>query len=331
VAGVKAAGGVLSLEDLHRYAVVERAPIEIGYRGYKVYSMPSPSSGGIVLAEVLGILSERVKDPRALGRGSSAYLHIVAEALKHGFADRARLLGDADFVDIPLGKLLDPAYHRMLAARIDDKGVLPPEKYGLGGPAVPPPKDGGTAHLSVIDAEGNAVALTTTVNLGFGSRVLGGSTGIVLNDQMDDFSMQPGVANAFGLVGSAQNGVAPGKRPLSSMSPTVVLEGDRPRLVVGGAGGPTIISGTLQVLLNVLDWKMDVQEASAAPRIHHQWRPSTLQYEDEIPRDVIEGLERRGHKTASRGHLTLVNAVAGTAAGVEAAAEFRSGGAPAGY
>jgi gamma-glutamyltranspeptidase/glutathione hydrolase len=331
VKAVKAAGGVMTVEDLAGYKVIDRTPIESPYRSYRVVSMPPPSSGGIVIAEVLGILAERVKDPSTIARGSSAYLHVLSEALKHGFADRARLLGDADFVDIPLTKLLDPAYHKTLAARIDDKGVLPPERYGLGATGTGPPKDGGTAHLSIIDAEGNAVALTTTVNLGFGAHVLPGPTGIVLNNEMDDFSIAPGTPNAFGLVGSAQNAVAPGKRPLSSMAPTIVLEGDKVKMVVGGAGGPTIISGTLQVLLNVLDGKMDVQEASAAPRIHHQWKPNVLVLESEIPRDVIENLEKRGNKTATRGHLTLVNAVVRTADGIEAAAEFRGGGAPAGY
>jgi gamma-glutamyltranspeptidase / glutathione hydrolase len=336
VAAVTAAGGVLSAADLEKYAVVERQPITTGYRGFQVLSMPPPSSGGIVVSEALGILSQRVPDPVAAGRGSSAYLHLLAEALKHGFADRARLMGDADFVDIPLSRLLDPEYHRTLAARIDAEKVLPSDRYGLGASAGPPPKPGGTAHLSVIDAEGNAVALTTTVNLWFGARLLAGRTGIVLNNEMDDFSISPETPNAFGLVGSAQNAIAPGKRPLSSMSPTIVLKDGAVKLVVGGAGGPTIISGTLQVLLNVLDQGLDAQAASAAPRIHHQWKPEVLVAESDIPRDVVQGLERRGHKVspppaAARDGLGFVNVIVRTEQGLEAAAEFRSGGAPAGY
>jgi gamma-glutamyltranspeptidase/glutathione hydrolase len=332
VASVKAAGGVISLEDLAAYQAIERTPIEIDYRGSHVYAMPPPSSGGIVIAEALGILSERVPDPSKLARGSSAYLHVLAETLKHGFADRARLLGDADYVEIPLERLLSRDYHKQLAARIDDNKVQPLDRYGLGG-GTPPPKDGGTAHLSVIDAEGNAVALTTTVNTWFGAHVIAGKTGIVLNNQMDDFSIAPGTPNAFGLVGSAQNAVAPGKRPLSSMSPTIVVDAKdgAVKLVVGGAGGPTIISGVLQVMLNVLDFKLDAQAASAASRIHHQWRPETLSYEADIPQDVIDGLTRRGHKTAPRDTLTLVNVIVRTPEGLEAASEFRSGGAPAGY
>jgi gamma-glutamyltranspeptidase / glutathione hydrolase len=332
VKAVKEAGGVMLDTDLRRYAVVMRPPLEIGYRGFRVFSMPPPSSGGIVIAEVLGILAEKVKDPAKLGRGSSAHLHLLTEAFKHGFADRARLLGDPDFVEVPTAKLLDPAYHRALAARIDEGRVLPQEKYGMGGgPQLP--KDGGTAHLSVIDAEGNAIALTTTVNTWFGAHLLAGKTGIVLNNQMDDFATAPNTPNAFGLVGNAQNAVAAGKRPLSSMSPTVVLEGDKVKMVVGGAGGPSIITGTLQVLMNVLDFKLDAQAASAAPRIHHQWQPPTLSYEEDIPADVIEALGKRGHQTRMRPTLggSQVNVVVRTATGLEAASEFRGGGGPAGY
>jgi gamma-glutamyltranspeptidase / glutathione hydrolase len=329
---VKDAGGVLTREDLAGYEVHERTPIELSYRNHRVFAMPPPSSGGIVIAEALGILSERVPDPSKLKRGSSAQLHLLAETLKHGFADRARLLGDADFVQIPLERLLDRGYHRSLAAKIKDDGILPLEQYGLGGTPQPPPKDGGTAHLSVVDAEGNAVALTTTINTWFGAHVIAGKTGIVLNNEMDDFSIAPGTPNAFGLVGSAQNAVAPGKRPLSSMSPTIVLDGDRVKMVVGGAGGPTIISGTLQVMLNVLDFKLDAQAASAASRIHHQWRPDNLVIESDIPQDVVDGLSKRGHKIAVRDSLTLVNVIVRSDDGqLEAASEFRSGGVPDGY
>jgi gamma-glutamyltranspeptidase / glutathione hydrolase len=337
VAAVGKAGGVLSAADLEKYAVVEREPIATDYRGFQVLSMPPPSSGGIVVSEALGILSQRIPDPIAAGRGSSAYLHLLAEALKHGFADRARLMGDADFVNIPLSRLLDPEYHRTLAARIDAEKVLPSDRYGMGASTAPAPKPGGTAHLSVIDAEGNAVALTTTVNLWFGAHLLAGRTGIVLNNEMDDFSIAPETPNAFGLVGSAQNAIAAGKRPLSSMSPTVVLKDGAVKMVVGGAGGPTIISGTLQVLLNVLDQRLDAQAASAAPRIHHQWKPEVLVVERDIPRDVVQGLERRGHKVggpppaAASDGLGFVNVIVRTEQGLEAAAEFRSGGAPAGY
>ncbi len=332
VAAVKEAGGVVSAEDLARYAVIERTPIAIDYRGHRVQAMPSPSSGGVVIAEALGILAAKAVDDghAAPARGSSAQLHRLAETLKHGFADRALLLGDADFVKVPLDRLLDPGYHKSLAGRIDDKTTLSPTSYGSGA-GQPPPHDGGTAHLSVIDAEGNAVALTTTVNTWFGAHLVAGKTGIVLNNQMDDFAIAPNTPNSFGLVGNAQNAVAAGKRPLSSMSPTIVLAGDTVKMVVGGAGGPTIISGTLQVLLNVLDGGLNAQAASAAPRIHHQWEPNVLGHEPDIAPDVLEGLGRRGHKTAVRPSLAFVNVIVRTANGLEAATEFRSGGAPAGY
>jgi gamma-glutamyltranspeptidase/glutathione hydrolase len=334
VKATQAAGGVISHQDLLAYNVVEREPLSTSYRGHRVFTMAPPSSGGIAITEALGILSHKLANPpRGKGRFDSAYLHVLAEALKHAFADRARHLGDPDFVSVPMAKLLDPAYHRELAARIDDQHVLASERYGfVAGPAPAHPlRDGGTTNLSIIDGEGNAVALSTTVNLGYGAHVIAGSTGIVLNDQMDDFSLAPDVPNAFGLVGKDKNFVAPGKRPLSSMAPTLVLEGDDILLAAGGAGGPTIISGTLQLILNVIDGGLDAQAASASPRIHHQWTPDVLALEPEIPRDVLEALDRRGHKTHVREHICTANIVVKTQKGVEAAAEYRSGGAPAGY
>jgi gamma-glutamyltranspeptidase/glutathione hydrolase len=328
---VRDAGGVLSLDDLAQYRTKDRTPLETTYRGKRVFTMPPPSSGGIVIETALDILADKVPDPAKLGAGSSAYLHVVTEALKHGFADRARHLGDPDFVEVPIAQLTSPAYHHQLAARVRDDAVLPADKYGTPGADPTVPQDGGTAHLSVIDGDGNAVALTTTVNLYFGARLVAGDTGIVLNDQMDDFAIKPGVPNAFKLVGTDKNAIAPGKRPLSSMSPTIVLdEAGGVKLAVGGAGGPTIISGTLLVMLGVLDFGLDAQAASAAARIHHQWMPDTLAVEPQIPRDVIANLEKRGHKTKEREHIASVNIVVRTDKGIEAASEFRSGGAPAG-
>jgi gamma-glutamyltranspeptidase/glutathione hydrolase len=334
VKAVSGGGGVMTAADLSGYAATERTPLELPYRGLRVFSMPPSSSGGVVLIETLGILSARYPDRAALdklGRNSSAYLHVLAEAFKHGFADRARFLGDSDFVTVDLAHLTSPDYHRALAARIQDGAVLPRDAYGTAGGPAALHKDGGTTHLCVIDADGNAVSLTTTVNLGFGAKLVAGKTGILLNDQMDDFSLQPGVPNAFGLVGSTQNGVAPGKRPLSSMTPTLVLDGDRVKLAVGAAGGPTIITATTQVLLNVLDWQLDPQAAVAAPRIHHQWVPEPLMIESEIVADVRENLERRGHKLRELPRIGVANLVVRTERGLEAGAEPRSAGAPAGY
>jgi gamma-glutamyltranspeptidase/glutathione hydrolase len=334
VKAVKDSGGVLTADDLVGYAATDRAALETTYRGLRVFSMPPSSSGGIVLIETLGILSARYPDPGALaklGRNSSAYLHLLAEAFKHGFADRARLLGDSDFVSVDLPRLTNPAYHRELAGRIKDDAVLARDAYGMAGGPAAVHKDSGTTHLCVIDADGNAVALTTTVNLGFGARVVAGKTGILLNDQMDDFSLEPGVPNAFGLVGSTQNAVAPRKRPLSSMTPTIVLDGDRVKMALGAAGGPTIITATTQVLLNVLDFQLDAQAAVAAPRVHHQWLPDALMVEPDMARDVRDGLERRGQKLRELPRIGVANVIVRTDKGLEAGAEPRSAGAPAGY
>lgn len=334
VAAVRQAGGVMTAADLESYTVTERMPIEVMYRGLSVMAMPPPSSGGAALAETLGVLAARYPDGAALvklGAGSSAYLQVLAEAMKHAFADRARHLGDPDFVTVPLDHLLAPAYHAELAKRIKDSGVLPADKYGT--PDAPPDqhRDAGTTHLSVVDAEGNAVALTTTVNLGFGAHLVAGDTGIVLNDQMDDFAMQPGVPNGFGLIGSAQNAVAPRKRPLSSMTPLIALDDKGAKLVAGAAGGPTIITATLQAFLNVVDFKMDAQAAIAAPRIHDQWFPEVLMVEPEIPRDVTEALAARGQKVKEIPHVGVSNLIVRTKDGLDAAAEPRSPSAPAGY
>jgi gamma-glutamyltranspeptidase/glutathione hydrolase len=334
VKAVHGAGGVLGADDLAGYAAIERTPLSADYHGLRVYSMPPSSSGGVALIETLGILAATYPTEADLpseGRGSSAYLHILAEALKHAFADRARFLGDTDFVSVDLAHLTSAAYHAELARRIKPGAVLPRDAYGtLGTPEQH--RDGGTTHLSVIDADGNAVALTTTVNLGFGAHLVAGKTGILLNDQMDDFSLQPGVPNAFGLIGNEQNAVAPKKRPLSSMTPTIAVDGSgRVRVVVGAAGGPTIISSTAEVLLNVVDWKLDAQAAVAAPRVHHQWFPDLLGIEGDIPRDVVDGLQKRGQKVKELPHIGAVNLLVRTDKGIEAGAEPRSPSAPAGY
>jgi gamma-glutamyltranspeptidase / glutathione hydrolase len=336
VKAVRAAGGVLSAEDLAGYAVVERAPVEMAFRGLRVLSMPPPSSGGVALIETLGAWQARHPadaDVARLPRGSSGALHPLVEALKHGFADRARHLGDPDFVKMDVARFVDPRYHAELARRIKPDAVLPRDAYGtLAGPPAAPPRDGGTTHLSVIDDKGNAVALTSTINLGFGAHLVAGKTGIILNDEMDDFSLQPGVPNAFGLIGNEQNAVAPGKRPLSSMTPTIALDAaGKVRVVVGAAGGPTIISSVAQVLLNVVDFKLDAEAAICAPRVHHQWFPDVVNMEVDVPRDVAAALESRGHKTKTLPRIGTVNLLVKTESGIEAASEPRSPSQPAGY
>lgn len=298
VAAVVRRGGVMTLADLAGYRVREPQPLWGTWRGLRIAAMPLPSSGGLTALAALGILEAGGWDLAQLGAGSSAALHLTAEALKHAFADRARLLGDAGAALVSPERFLDRDRLRQLARRINPLSVDDIDRYGdpgLGG-AGAPAGDAGTSHLCVIDADGNAVSLTTTINLEFGSGVVGARSGVILNNEIDDFSLRSGVPNAFGLVQSDANLVGGGKRPLSSMSPTLVFDGDRVIACAGGSGGPRIISNVVQVLLNVFVYGMDAAEAVAAPRIHHQWKPDVLRVEAEVPRDVVTLLRLRGHR-----------------------------------
>lgn len=288
---VQAAGGVLTAEDLAAYQTRERPVLRGTYRGYTILTMAPPSSGGAVLLQVLGVLEGW--DLKSLGHNSSEHVHLLAEAMKHAFADRAELMGDPDFVEVPVERMLAPARIDAVRRAIYPSRTFPLDYYGT---KVDPPRDAGTHHISVIDASGFAVSLTTTVNMPFGSKVVAPQSGILLNDQMDDFVVRPGVPNSFGLVGKESNAVAPGKRPLSSMTPTIVLDSQgRVVMVIGASGGPTIISGTLQVLSNILDFGMDPEEAVSVPRMHHQWTPEKLMLDTGYPRDVQDALRARGH------------------------------------
>jgi gamma-glutamyltranspeptidase/glutathione hydrolase len=294
-------GGILTTGDLARYRPVVRAPLTARYRGYEVLAFPPPSSGGVTLLEILNVLEGFELAP--LGAGSSAAIHRIAEAMKLAFADRAVYLGDPDFAELPVAALLDPAYAARQRARIDPAWWRrAPWTWGQGeraiavaGPGLPL-DDKGTAHISVADAAGNAVSLTETVNTPYGSLVMVPGTGILLNNEMDDFATRPGLPNAFGLVARAgANGVAADKRPLSSMAPIIVLQDGKLRFVAGSNGGPRIITTTLLAMLNLLDFGMDVSEAVAAPRFHHQWLPDELLLEAGNPADVVDALAARGH------------------------------------
>jgi len=320
---VRRRGGVLAADDLARYAPRVREPVRGTYRGLEVLSFPPPSSGGVALVQMLNVLEGFPLSAR--GAGSSASWHLVAEAMKLAFADRQAYLGDPDFVDVPVAALVSEPYAERLRARINpprwrrapwtwtrDEVAL--EVDGPGEPA----RGTGTTHFSITDAFGNAVAVTQTINLLFGSGLTVPGTGIVLNDEMDDFVTGPGRPNAFGLVATSDaNAVAPGKRPLSSMTPTIVVRAGRPYLVTGSPGGPRIITTTLLTLLNVVDWGMDAAEAVAAPRLHHQWRPDVLEVEPPTPADVVDGLRRRGHAVRvadrewSSAQLVVVDPVTG--------------------
>ncbi|MBN2574849.1 MAG: gamma-glutamyltransferase [Deltaproteobacteria bacterium] len=332
VAAVAAKGGVLARKDLARYAPVMRKPLATKFLGRRILLMPPPSAGGVIIAQALGIVAEQATPNKAhAGLPPADYLHLLAEALKHGFADRSRYLGDPGFVAVPLDRLLDPAYHRELSGRFRPDSLLPHEAYGTPLPRrTAPARDAGTAHVSVVDRAGNAVALTTTINLEFGSRIVAGDTGILLNDELDDFAQAPGRPDLFALAGGAANRPAPGKRPLSSMSPTIVLGENGVELVAGAAGGPRIISATLQLLLDSLLLGRTAQEAMAAPRVHHQWEPDVLYHEPDLPAALVRALRAKGHHTEPRADIAKANMIVRTKSGLDAAADPRSGGAPAG-
>jgi gamma-glutamyltranspeptidase/glutathione hydrolase len=297
-AAAQASGGVLTARDLASYRPLVREPLRGEYRGVELLAFPPPSSGGVTLIQTLNILEGY--DLRAKGAGSSASIHLVSEALKLAFADRALHLGDPAFVvDMPIKRLLSHEYAARLRARIREDRASPVDGSQL---AV---DDSGTAHLSVVDGAGNAVAITQTVNGPYGAWVVVPGTGVILNNEMDDFVTQPGRANQWGLLGiaDAANRVEPGKRPLSSMAPLIALENGRVRFVAGSNGGPRIITSTLLALLNVVDFGMDAQEAVSAPRFHHQWRPDVLDVEGETPADVVAALEARGHEVRAADEL----------------------------
>lgn len=310
-AAMKAEKGLITSKDLQDYEAIIRQPVMGSYRGYTIYSMPPPSSGGVLLIEMLNIL-ERY-DLAYLGLNSSESIHLLAEAMKRTFADRAVYLGDPDFTEIPLSGLLSKDYADSLARGISRFQARPVS--GAGNPYLYLSSDevfpGGkqTTHLSVVDRWGNMVALTATINTGFGSGYVIPGTGIFLNDEMDDFSAQPGMTNYFGLTGSDANAIAPGKRPLSSMTPTLVFFESRPFMVLGSPGGPRIITTVLQVIQNVVDHRVNIQAAVDAPRVHHQWSPDRLYIEDGIPYDVIQNLIIRGHEVAVGGTWGAAEAI----------------------
>jgi gamma-glutamyltranspeptidase/glutathione hydrolase len=316
---VRKDGGVLTLEDLKSYKPIWREPLIGSYRKRTVITMPPPSSGGVALIEMLNVLEGH--QLAKLSLNSATYLQLVAESMKHAFADRAQYLGDPDFVKAPIPMLLSKDYAAWIRSRISPVKTHPPKFYGLANFKA---EQGGTTHFSVLDRFGNAVACTLSVNTRFGSKILVPKTGIVLNNEMDDFAIYPS-GNIYGLVGNDANSLQPRKRPLSSMTPTIILQGDRPELIVGGAGGPRIISATLQTILNVLDFKMPIKEAVEAPRIHHQWIPDELNVEDKLPPEIKRSLERRGHTLKERNTLGVVQAILARRSGISGAADSRKG------
>ena len=321
-------GGVLTADDFKAYRISLREPVRSTYRGYEVISFPPPSSGGVHLLQILNILEEF--DLRSFGHNSADALHVIGEAMKLGFADRAHWLGDPEFTPVPRG-LIAKEYARTLAARIRMEQSSEVAGHGTPERAAEDVFGKHTTHFSVADAAGNWVACTATINTAFGSKVVVPGTGVLLNNQMDDFSLQPGVPNAFQLIGGEANAVAPGKRPLSSMCPTIVAKEGKPLLALGAAGGPTIITQTALAIVNVVDYELDVEAALRSPRIHQQWRPDELRIETAIDATVREELERRGHKLAPSRSFGATQAVGRNDLSFTGAADPRNDGTAAGW
>jgi gamma-glutamyltranspeptidase/glutathione hydrolase len=325
VAQMQRSGGIITHADLAGYAPKWREPIQTTYRGWHIISMPPPSSGGVTLTEMLNILEGYGPLPPF---GTAQLLHLEIEAMRLAFTDRNRYLGDPDFVAMPLERLTSKAYAAELRRGINRDRATPSS-------AMPPIVEGHeTTHYSIVDQEGNAVAVTTTLNDNFGSALAVGGAGFLLNDEMDDFASKPGSPNMYGLIQGEANTIAPGKRMLSAMTPTIVLDSTgRLALVVGSPGGPTIITAVLQVISNVLDHDMPVAQAVSAPRIHHQGLPDTVLWEPGgIHPDARRVLQAMGHRFSQRpGILADVNAVWVTPHGLEGVADPRRGGGAAGW
>lgn len=283
-------GGIITATDFANYRTKIREPLYTTYRGYDIVGFPPPSSGGVHVGQILNIIERFTLSP-------TGYVHVVAEAMKLAFADRAHWLGDPDFAAVPRG-LVDKEYAAKLAARINKNFTVDVAHHSSPPDAtenVFETRASHTTHFCVADAEGNWVACTATINTSFGSKVIIPGTGVVLNNEMDDFSLQPGVANFFGLVGGEANAIQPGKRPLSSMSPTIVLKDGKPVFSVGAAGGPTIISQVALAVIAVVDFGMSPEEALAQPRFHHQWKPDELRIEESFGGEYLLRLGRMGH------------------------------------
>ena len=329
-ADMKAHNGLMTLDDLKNYQAKERVPVKGTYRGYEIISMSPPSSGGAILLEILNILEGY--DLRAMGYDSAAKYQVMTEAMRRAFADRAEYMGDADFVDVPVKTLIDKKYAEKRRESIDLTRASSSAEIGHGQIAGKEPTE--TTHYTVVDAEGNVVSNTYTINNGFGSAATVTGAGFLLNDEMDDFAAKPGEPNMFGLIQGERNAVHPGKRPLSAMTPTIVLRKDgTPWFAVGAAGGPTIITAVLQTIINVIDHDMNIQQALDAPRIHHQWMPDELVSEPYgMSPDTRKILESYGQKFSRPRTLARGTAIMIDSKGVRlGAVDSRGPGAAIGY
>jgi len=324
---MKQHGGLITEADLFGYTVMERQPLTGRYRGYDIVTSPPPSSGGIGILQMLGVLDGTGYQKG--GAGSAEAVHYMAEAMRRFFADRAQCLGDPDFVKVPISSLLDPAYLARLRASIGSERATPSSEVHAA--PVPGKESNETTHYSIADAAGNVALVTYTLNAWYGSKVTATGLGFLLNDEMDDFAAKPGVPNMFGLVQGEANAIAPRKTPLSSMTPTIVLKDGKPFLALGSPGGPTIINTVLEVMVNVLDFGMNVQDAVNWPRFHHQWLPDVLTMEPGYSPDTVALLEGRGytiHRSRSLGDCAAIQWEDGW---LEGAADPRSEAAARGY
>jgi gamma-glutamyltranspeptidase / glutathione hydrolase len=324
-ASVQDAGGLMTADDLKNYRAVVRDPLRGSYRGFEIMSMPPPSSGGVHLIEMLNILEGFPLHD--LGAGSPAALHLTIEAMKLAYADRAEFLGDADQVKVPISQLISKTYAASLRRTIDPEHAraardIRPDSAAIG-------SGGNTTHFSIIDRFGNAVANTYSLNFNYGLGLIADGTGVLLNNELDDFAAKPGAPNAFGLVGSRANAPGPGKRPLSSMTPTIVLKNGKPVLVTGAPGGSRIITSVLQVILNTIDFDMDLAHAVAAPRVHHQWLPDEVVVENSLPVASIRALEDLGDKVRIGPTSGSANSIAVAGKKLFGAADTRARGAAA--
>jgi gamma-glutamyltranspeptidase/glutathione hydrolase len=322
-ATVQTAGGLITPDDLKSYKPQWREPVRGTYRGYDIVSMPLPSSGGTVLIETLNILEGF--DLRNMSAQTPASLHILIEAMKRAYADRAHFLGDPAFINAPLTRLLSKDYAAQQRASIDTAKATPSAALKI----IQPHEGTNTTHFSVVDAEGNAVSNTYTLNFSYGVGLVADGTGVLLNNELDDFTAAPGASNAYGLVGYEANLPGPGRRPLSSMTPTIVLKDGKPVLITGSPGGSRIISTTLQVIVNTLDFQMNVAQAVDTPRLHHQWLPDEVRVEHGFPQATLDALQAMGHTIATPMGQTSANSIAATQGGWFGAPDPRTRGAQA--
>ncbi len=325
-------GGILTLQDLKKTQPVIRKPLSTIFNGYTILTMPPPSSGGIAIIESFNMIKSLEKELLGHPFGKLQYhspkqIHLLTEVMKHAYADRAEYLGDSDFVPVPIQRLTNQKYANHLALRINVEQTKPLKDYGR----YIPPQDAGTSHFSVMDAAGNAVACTETINLTFGSDVVIPEYGIVMNNEMDDFAAISGKPNAFGLIQSKANEIEPGKKPLSSMSPTIVTKDGKAVFSAGASGGPRIISSTLQVLLNMIVFGLQPEQAVESPRIHHQWMPNDLVLEKKLFNQNGTKLKKYGHRIKESSGIAATQAVSRQEDGLRGQSDSRKHGAAAGY